>query len=111
MVWPGWAGAGMVTPGTERGMNALIQNSTTRGAVGEVTGGEPLATQHCTSLGPGQRPETNTPLEQPVAWFKQIPGEPAVLVQEVLMQHFTLAGSLGQRPETEKPVGDQLAND
>ena len=42
--------------------------------------------------------------EQPVAVLRHVPGVPLVLVQEALMQHFTLAGSLGQRPVTVKPV-------
>jgi len=60
-------------------------------------------TQHCTSLGPGQRPVIKDP-EQPVAVLRHIPGVPLVLVQEALMQHLTFAGSLGQRSVTVKPV-------
>lgn len=83
-------------PGMSLGMKELIQKTTSSSSPSlSSEEGEP-PTQHCTSLGPGQRFVTKVPLLQPVLVSRQVPLEPAVSVQGLPRQHLTSAGSLGQ---------------
>ena len=81
-----------MTPSTFNGMKALIQKSTTT----SLLGGALLATQHCTSVGPGQRPVTKVPEHFDGTLFRHVPAAPLVFVQDLLMQHLIYAGSFGQ---------------
>ena len=56
-----------------------------------------LGSQHWKVAGPGQRPVFEVPLQLDVK--RQLPPEP----HSGLMQHFTLSGSLGQKPERKEP--------
>ena len=63
---------------------------------GGVTG-PPLGSQHLNSAGPGHRPVFVVPVQLDDG--RQLPPDP----HSGLMQHFTLSGSLGQKPERKEP--------
>ena len=56
-----------------------------------------LGSQHLKVAGPGQRPVFEVPLQLDVK--RQLPPEP----HSGLIQHLTLSGSLGQKPERKEP--------
>lgn len=100
-----------MTPGTVNGMNALIQKSTTTSLLGAGTGSgsgsgseAPPATQHWTSLGPGQLRVTKVPEQADPGLLRHVPASPLALVHDLLKQHLTPAGSFGQRLLIVKPA-------
>lgn len=88
-----------MTPSTFNGMKALIQMSITT----SLMGGALLATQHCTSVGPGQRPVTKVPEYFDGKLFRHVPAAPFVFVQDLLMQDLIFAGSFRQASLTVYP--------
>lgn len=74
-------------------MKALIQKLTTTSSGWAST---LAATQHWTSLGPGQRRVTKVPEQADPGLLRQLPAVPLTLVHDLLMQHLTSTGSSGQ---------------